>query len=285
MNKKRIFQVTIVLGLAGLLVFSCKKDEPNPPAAQQDSDTSAASDNSIAESIYGNVAIIADQAASGTLILFPNSNGHEELSFEKSSCATVTHDSTSTPRSLTIDFGTTNCLCADGRNRRGIIHVSYEGHYRDSAAVHQITFTDYFVNDHHVEGTKTVTNMGHNSSGNLTYAVSVNGTITKPNDGGSFTWNSERTREWIEGESTWTWTDDVYLIEGTANGTRSDGTSYEAVITTPLRKEVSCRWISAGVLDFTPSNKPTRTIDYGNTGCDYNATCTINGYVFNIILQ
>ena len=57
---------------------------------------------------------------------------------------------------------------------------------------------------------KTVTNNGENAEGNVNYDVSVvDGTVTDP-EGMSATWNSERNREWIEGEAT------TYLAEGLA---------------------------------------------------------------------
>ena len=42
-------------------------------------------------------------------------------------CATVTRDTLSTPRRITIDYGPVNCLCRDGRYRRGIVFVDYTG--------------------------------------------------------------------------------------------------------------------------------------------------------------
>ena len=48
---------------------------------------------------------------------------------------------------------------------------------------------------------------------------------------------------------------------------------------------MSCRWFESGTLDVTPEGKATRTLDYGTTGCDANATVTILGYTFPIVLK
>jgi hypothetical protein len=78
--------------------------------------------------------------------------------------------------------------------------------------------------------------------------------------------------------------DDVYLIEGSTTGTSARGSSYSAVITTPLRKANACPWIESGVVTITPRNKKTRTIDFGDGTCDNKATVTIEGKVYNITL-
>ena len=67
----------------------------------------------------------------------------------------------------------------DGKNRRGIINVSYTGSYRATGSVHTITFTDYFVNDNQLLGVKTVTNTGLNTNNNPTWTVETLDTLKK----------------------------------------------------------------------------------------------------------
>ena len=269
----------MVVAIVGLLFTACKKNNDTT-----DNDTSAAGDNALAEGTYNDVHNIADQASSGSLSSYDvtyNSNEKGLLS----ACATVTRDTVSVPHTITINFGTTNCMCSDGRNRRGIINVSYSGHYRDSASTHTITFSNYFVNDNQVMGTKTVTNIGRNAAGHSVFNISVNGTIIKASNGGTITWTSTRQREWIAGENTPIWSDDVYLITGTASGTNAHGNTFTAQITSALRKEISCRHFVSGTFTLTPSGKATRTIDFGNGACDDIAPVTINGNVYTITLN
>jgi hypothetical protein len=282
MKTSKFTKYLMVAATVGIVLGACKKKEDEP----QDNDTSAATDNALAEGSFSDANSISDQAAAGNLtsFLYGNSNESGERDL-MTGCATITRDTVSSPRTITVDFGTANCLCNDGRNRRGIIHISYTGHYKDSLSMHTITFTDYFVNDNKVEGTHTVTNNGHNNSGHLTFSISVNGTITKANGGGTVTWTSTRTREWIEGESTALWSDDVYLITGSASGTNAAGNSYTATIISALKIKLNCHNIVSGKMDLTPSGKPTRTIDWGNGDCDNQATVTINGHVYNITLH
>ena len=105
------------------------------------------------------------------------------------------------------------------------------------------------------------------------------------NGGGTITWTSARTREFIAGASTPTWTDDIYLITGTASGTSSKGNSFTAQTIDPIRKEMACYFIVSGSIEFIPSGKAVRVIDFGNGNCDNQATVTINGTVYNITLK
>jgi hypothetical protein len=279
MQTKTLFRYIMVAATVGVLFTSCKREKDDV----MDKDTGGASDNALAEGTYNDVQNMSDEASGGSLSSYFPMNSTTERNM-LSTCATVTNDTVSVPHQLTIDFGASNCLCNDGRYRRGIINVSYTGHYRDSAETHTISFTDYYVNDNHVLGTKTVTNNGHNSAGNMTFSIVVNGHIIKA-DGGDVTWTSNRTREWIAGESTPTWFDDVYLITGTASGTTAAGHTFTAVINTPLRREIGCHHFVSGSLTFAPSGKPARLVDFGTGACDNQATVTISGHTYNITLH
>ncbi|HEX8515889.1 MAG TPA: hypothetical protein VF868_06790 [Bacteroidia bacterium] len=278
-NITRLFMTAAVISVFSI---SCKKDKDDT-----DKETVTARDNALAEHMFSDVSNIADQAVTGSLSTYLAPNTPEFKSM-LSGCAIITHDSTSVPRMLTISFGSSNCLCSDGRYRRGSINVSYTGGYRDSASTHTITFTNYYVNDHRISGSKTVINNGHNTSGNLTYAITVNGQIDKPSNG-SVTWTSSRTREWILGDSTAAWGDDVYLISGSANGVSvpvtGGSTSFTMNITSSLRKEIGCRNIVSGKFELTPSGKATRYVDFGNGACDNQAQVTINNRVYMVNLN
>jgi hypothetical protein len=275
MNRKHLHLIAGFAAVLLLSLVSCQK-------AIQDDNPGLAQDNAMVEALFGEVKDMADEAWKES-----SSSGKSGLKTEwviLGPCATITHDTTVSPRTLTIDFGTVNCLCADGKNRRGIIQISYSGKYRDSATVITHTFNNYFVNDHQILGTKTVTNNGTNQNGNINYSVVVSGSIIKANNGGTITWNSNRTREWVAGSTTPFWLDDVYLITGNASGTSANNTSYTMLITSPLRKEIGCKHFVSGTLEISPLNKPIRTIDYGNGACDNIITVTVNGNTFTVLL-
>ncbi len=276
---KKLNLIITILTMVGIvsLSTSCKKDEQ-----QVAYDTSAAADDAFAEGIYSNTTNIADEAydnGSGGL-----KSGDETNQF-LSGCATVTLDTTVSPRELTIDFGEENCLCQDGRYRRGKIIVTFTGRYRKPGTVITHGFDNYHVNDNHIDGTKVVTNMGPNDNNNLYYTIEVVGVIYKANNGGTLSWNASREREWIEGVFTKKRKDDVYLITGTASGIRPNNQTWEREIVNPLRVELNCKWVVSGTMEIQPEDKPLRILDFGTGECDNIATVLINGVTYTIFLH
>lgn len=273
----------ILMVTFGLFVTGCKKEKNLDP----DTDTEVATDNNIADKEAANVLDAVDYTAKDKL-------GKTQANFLPS-CAVVTVDTASTPRSLTIDFGNApgGCLCSawDGKYRKGKIIVTWAGNYADSASVHNIRTIDYFVGD----GTnfnqhkfyKTVTNKGTNSSGNIYFDVAIKDTVILANNAGTITWESNRTREWTAGANTLLNPfDDEYKISGTASGVTRSGKIFNMQTTAgkPLHIKIGCKWIVAGELQITPQGKATRYVDYGNGNCDSFATVTINGTSFTIPL-
>lgn len=284
-TKHLSFGLTILAIVLATALSSCKKDKKNEPE-EKDSDTSSALDQSIASSIDNDMTSISDEAGrTYTVSSFRTSDVDGLLS---ASCATVTVDSSAAPaKTITVNFGTSNCLCNDGRYRRGSLVMTFSGKYKDSLTVITVSPQNYYVNDNQVTGSKTITNNGHNSANHLVYNISANIQVIKANGGGTISWQANRQREWAAGESTLTWNDDIYWITGNASGTTANGNSFTSTITTKLVRNMAlgCRkHFVSGVLEHTPSGKATRYIDFGNGACDDQATVTINGNTYTITL-
>lgn len=284
-TKHLTFGVTIVAIALAATFSSCRKDKKNDPD-EKDNDTSSAGDQSLASSIDNDMTSIGDEAGRTYTVSSFKTSGVDGLL--STSCATVTVDSSAAPaRTITVNFGTSNCLCNDGRYRRGTIVYSFTGKYRDSLTVITVTPQNYFVNDNQVTGSKTITNKGHNAANHLVYQLTANMQIIKANGAGTVSWQANRQREWMSGESTLTWNDDVYSITGTASGTNANGNTFNSEITTPLVRNmaIDCRkHFVSGVLQHTPSGKATRYIDFGNGSCDNQAVVTINGASYTVTL-
>lgn len=262
------------------LFSSCKKKDKE----ETDSDTSSAADQSLASSIVNDMTSIADEAGrTNNVSSFRTSNSTAILS----NCATLTFDTLAAAKTVTINFGTSNCLGNDGRYRRGALILNFTGHYRDSLTVITVTPQNYFVNDNQVTGSKTITNNGHNAAGHLVYSIQANLQILRANNGGTITWQSSRQREWTAGETTLSWQDDMYSITGSASGTTSGGGSFQSNITSPLIRNMApgCRrYFTAGTIAHMPAGKAIRYLDYGNGNCDDQATVTINGNTYPVTL-
>jgi hypothetical protein len=271
MNSSKIILSISAGVLLSAFVFTvgCNKSKNNSE------DTSYATDYAAAEKITNDVQTVADQAAtvSGNM-------AYRTTATTGSGCATVTHSFNGTDSVLTIDFGSTDCLCHDGSYRRGQIIVTYTLGYRDSGSVHSIAYNNFYHNDNQVTGSKTVTNMGHNSAGQVYFDVVENCTITKTNgEAHTVSWN--RVRTWITEGSP-----NVYSITGSGTLVRPNGRTVEATITVPLIVASDCRWIEAGTIVHTLPNGLSRTVNYGSTAvCDDMAVITLpNGTTKNVTL-
>lgn len=262
---------TKFLFLIGLVAFSltaCRKDKDDDPV---DFDYTSASDNARAEDVFNDMLAQVDKAV--------DDNGLRDACDPQ-----VTFDTTTSPRTLTLDFGDVNCTASNGRQRRGRILVTYTGRYRDAGTVITITPEEYYVNDNLVTGVKTVTNLGYNENDQLSFAISVNGAITAADGSWTATHTAARTRTWIEGASTPELSDDVYLIIGGGSGVNRNGLPYTTAITQALRVALNCPFITAGTVQVTPASGIVRTIDYGNGACDGTFTVTVNGNTFTVTI-
>jgi hypothetical protein len=135
-----------------------------------------------------------------------------------------------------------------------------------------------------VEGTKTVFNEGLNAEGNIWFTITVDATLTKQ-DGEVLQWQANRTREWIEGFGTPQRLDDIYLVRGSHSAQSSEGTSFTALILEPVRKVKACSWKTAGIVEVTKTDRPVKTINFGDGTCDNDAVVTVNGNDYAIQLN
>lgn len=281
MNEKSVIIITLV---TGIILTSCNKQKNN-------SNTSFSEDNAYVENVFNNVSSISDEAYE----LSSNRSSLElATSYYLSECTEVTLDLGSNPYLLTVDFGEENCLCNDGRYRRGKINVSFTGMYREPETIITFTLENYFVNNDEITGTMIVTNTGLNEQEHMQYDVQVAGEVRKSKDGETIIYTSDRTHEWIEGRESIEVIDDVYLIYGTASGesinSASEGSttnlmySWQMSTTNPLRYALNCKWVSAGTLIVNASGWEEATIEYGSGNCDNEIFVIYNGKTYTVKL-
>ena len=124
-----------IAACALLMLAACKKDK-NEDSDPVDLDYTAASDNARAEDAFDDMMAQTDAAASD--------RGLRDM--EDGCNPTVTIDTISMPHVMNIDFGSVNCTANNGRQRRGVLHVTFTGRYRDAGTVITITPQNYYVN-------------------------------------------------------------------------------------------------------------------------------------------
>lgn len=277
----RSFALTALTAGSLLLATSCQrdKDQVAPDDIISAEDHGAGDEENALTSDLISAASPQDETQTSSITMA----GTLELARVLPTCATRTY--VAETRTLTIDFGATNCLCRDGRYRRGKIVVVFTGvdRRRHSGAV--VTRVNYFVNDNQHTGTRTFADKGN---GSFTLDVQ-NASIITPE--GTHSWTSFREYTRTAGFGTPQIADDVYSVTGTAEGTNRKGVSYTATIGQPLIKvfTLGCtRHFIAGTVNISNSKNRTVLLNYdpqNNQACDNIASVTINGKTRLITLK
>jgi hypothetical protein len=253
------------IAMAALLTLSACKKENNDNNGDTDTTVALASSGSASQSIYDDAFDVITTEGEAS-----NVNGRVET------CATVTlspADTTTFPKTMTIDFGS-GCTSANGITRKGKIIATLSGKIRKSGTTTSVSFSNYYVNNYHVEGTYSITTNSGNGNGiNYTTAVS-GGKITWPDGNTWYNYSGTHTLAQTSGIGTATFTDDVYSWTGGFTTSSSAGKSLTVSITSPLTKSMSCKNIISGVQAFT-YNVISGSINYGDGTCDNQATLTV----------
>ncbi len=204
------------------------------------------------------------------------------------SCCTPGVD-TSTPgeaHTLVIRFGSSDCVCLDGRKRKGTIIVSYNGEYSDAGQLHTITFDNYYVNDNQLTGTITTTRVDTTIAGNWYYLVGAKDSMNvsqDPLNSQFVVWSGSLTRKWVQGYTTGDRSDDIFSISGSALLTRPDGNVFSFNIATPLQFALGCNFCESGVVNIS-GYQGARILNYGAGTCDANAQLSIGVHIYELTL-
>lgn len=276
MKKIVLFSLGISLVLSACGKFRYDKDQ-------------SAEVNRKVESAFDEMTNISDQAITGNMVYYKNGGvivthpGDKPVQLKTACNVIITIDTTGSVKTVTVDYGSSNCDCNDGKTRRGKIVTTFTGPYHAQGTIITHTPVDYYVNDIKIEGTKTVENMGLNTTGQPYFNVQIDGVATLTT-GETMTYTSTRVRTWTAGFNTLlNRFDDEYDITGTASGVFSSGGSYTANITAPVHIKVGCGFPVSGTVEITPQSHPVRVLDFGTGTCDATFTVTVNGhtYTFN----
>ncbi|NKI30366.1 hypothetical protein [Croceivirga thetidis] len=186
-------------------------------------------------------------------------------------CVTITTVVTETSKEKTIDFGE-GCELRNGNILSGILKMSYALDMEAVSKTIMVELENFSLNDVALEGSKSVVRVRSNENGNPQSTATRNYSATWP-DGESASITGTRTREWIEGFGTGFWGDNVFEITGSGTYINKAGNTFSKEITTPLRREMSCRFIVSGVVDIS-RNDATASLDFGDGSCDAKGLLT-----------
>lgn len=253
------FVLSLVL-LVTLNLSSCKKKNDKAP-----------DDISYVKEVFRyyryteDLSLIADLANAIDSGLTLNATG---LDFSvASACAVV---SKPTDKEIIIDFGNTNCICKDGRYRRGRIIVKHNIPYRRIWNSDTITTENYFVDDYKVDGKRVIYYDKIEPYLYVNTDVYQKITITDTM-GKKVVFDDKARRYLVEGSMTPELSDDVYNLNSTPSIVRADGSVY-TFSSGNIKYSNSCKYITATSKGkFTFSKIDTAKLTYPAYG-DCNST-------------
>lgn len=304
--KKIALTFLLLVGTFSIITIACKKDQK-----EEDTDVNSISDNSYAENIANDIAIIGNQAVDNlnnalSTYKFGNDNTNE---FFVNTCASSVVVDTAIKK-VTVTFN--NTVCADGRVRSGILMYDYSQSlngatkYRMPGFKCSVTSSNYKVDGNLITiNSKTIQNTTaanfNSQTTNLTWTINSNISITKT-DGSVLSWVCTRNKTLLNTADTnvykgnnkpIVWSSARVGITGSASGVTAQGNNYTSVIISQLVRDFTCSPSTAnihrhpfiqGILEFTPQGKLTRRIDYGSGICDQQATVSIGNFTKTITL-
>jgi hypothetical protein len=265
-----------------LVLFSACSQTSNGGLTDVDDNGGYASDASRIEWANNDVISLADAAGEVYNSAYMRTT-HTTLG----TCATVATDTISTPHTLIIRFGTQDCACLDGRNRKGSIIISYNGEYSDSGQVHTITFDNYNINDNQLTGTiETIRVDTTVVTGHWYYDVLVNDSMNisqSPLNSQYVVWSGSLVRKWVSGITTGDRSDDAFSISGSATLTRANGHQFTFNMSSPIQFAMNCNYAESGIITVN-GYEGSRVLNYGSGNCDALAQVNIGANVYNITL-
>ena len=212
---------------------------------------------------------------------------------ELGTCCTVGVDTSGGVNALhtfIIRFGPDDCVCLDGRKRRGTIIVKFRGHYTDTAQLHTISFNGYNINDNELTGTITTTRIDTTIAGNWYYRVNSRDSMNvsqDPLNSQFVVWSGSLVRKWVQGyngSNTGTSrADDIFSISGSALLTRPNGNVFSCNIATPLQFAMDCNYCESGVVNIS-GYAGNRILNYGAGTCDAAAQLNIGVHIYQLTL-
>lgn len=274
MKKRSFISVLSIILFAAVTMIACEKNK-----SVEDIDLMTAEDDAIADMAYDDVFTEVDMVMNimdAFGYMMPNTKS------ELDTCPVISVISTDGgfwPRKVIVDYGDG---CSHGkRTRKGKIIITVSGPMWEKGSSRTVELEKFFVNGHKVEGTRVVTNEGRWMKGDYEgkryfSVVLTGGKVYVPDSDIVISKEVNRTRTFVEGEDTrWDRRDDIWYIDGIAEGINRKGIPFSREITNSLWKEIGCRFITKGTVLISAEGRPEVILDYGDGACDPEATVTV----------
>jgi hypothetical protein len=275
--KARLLVMATILSAS--MFYSCSKDD-SPDNATPPEDLTA--QELTAARIQSD--LVFDDVSSEVLQVTLNGTTGA-ASTTSAACATVTispQDLTTWPKTITIDYGSTGCTGINGWVRKGKISYTLTKLPRETGAVVNVSFDNYFVNGYKLEGSYSITN-NRSTDANLNITTRlVNGKITYP-DGKWYTRTSTINWQQVAGSATASVLDDEFNVTGEAVIKSSANNELITSSKTPLLRKVTCGNFVSGQLNVA-YNGIAGVLDFGGGTCDKKATLSLGTRNYEVTL-
>jgi hypothetical protein len=298
MKTRNLVQMAMCVSCVALIFAACSKSNSksnsgtaqNTELATEADDQVMVSNESDAVSTDATNVIYSSPSTAGNSIAASYSGGtttngvggssSQPLGLFSPCDATVTWDTTSDTKTITITYNGSNCL--GNRTRTGVVSITmpratYWGTANASVSINisNLKITRKDGKSITINGTKTFTNTsgGHlidlpNLPNGITHTITGSMSITFDN-GTTKTWNEDKQRVFTYSggvviTSTGLHTDSLGNTNVTFWGTNRDGLPFEALITVAKVIDESCEWrLVSGENEMLRADGATLTITYG----------------------
>lgn len=186
-------------------------------------------------------------------------------------CVIVSVILTQNTKEVVLDFGE-GCELSTGNTVSGTVNLSCSLDLEAASNTIEMTLDGFTFNEVAIDGEAQILRVRSNENGNPQGTSNGFFEATWPS-GETASFTGTRTREWIEGYGSGFWGDNVFLITGKRTYIGREGNEFVKEVTTPLRRELSCRFIVSGVLEISRLGNSV-SLDFGDGSCDAKGTLT-----------
>jgi len=207
------------------------------------------------------------------------------LRYQMGQCPDVSIDTADAgyPITITLNYGESTTL-ENERVLSGSIIIVISGPKFTDGTTRTISYNNFVADSVGLEGTIVETFSGDNLSSRM-FSVTSDLTFTL-SDGTIIDRVAQRVHQWLAGIDTpLEYEDDEIQITGSANTNTSAGESYSKEIIEPLLRLGNCPYLVQGIINFSQNGELIGVLDFGDGGCDENATLTAGGETIDIVLK
>lgn len=293
--KTKLLSLSAVAFSLALVFYACKKDSSGTSGTDYTAEMTAQSDD---QSQVSSSLDLTDADANAAIASSSTMNGKVESAVCN---ATVTIDTASDPRTITIVYNGSDCFGTTTRTGTVILSMPHSQHWTDAGATLTITYQNLKITRTRdsksitINGSKSITNVSGGTMVTLASRQSITHTITS--NGITITFDNGTQGTWqIAEQRVFTYNNGIVV---TTTGTHTDGTTtgiaiwgknrlgnvFTCAITQPLvlRQDCNFRLVSGQVV-HTRVGAFTATITFGLDATGVATSCPGTGnYYFKAV--